>query len=250
MVSLKEMEPYFSDGFESGHAVLLVHGFTGSPHSLLGVAQYLEARGFKVALPLLPGHGTVVEDLMDKTFEDWYSSVANLAVKMLDTCDRVDLFGLSMGGSLVLKLLESFAGFGKAVLVNPLVEQPAQTFLTLLRSILASGFEMAPGISSDIAKPNEFELGYGETPIRPALSLFEALPDIVDHLNVIGNEILLFSSTQDHVVPQSSGELLVNSLVSATVERIWLENSFHVATLDYDADRINEESLGFFENVH
>ena len=245
-VPLTETDAYFSDGLESGNAVLLVHGFTGSPHSLLGVARYLESGGLKVALPQLPGHGTNIDDLLDKEFDDWYSSAASVATRLLDSCARVDLFGLSMGGSIVLKLLESFNGFGRAVLVNPLVEPPASSFLDLMKSILESGFAVAPGISSDVAKPDSLELGYNETPIKAALSLFDALPDIANNLGAIKNEILLFSSRQDHVVPKSSGELLVNSLRSARLRRVWLDRSFHVATLDYDAELISNLSLEFF----
>lgn len=248
-VPLTEMDPYFSDGLEGGNAVLLVHGFTGSPHSLLGVAKHLESGGLKVALPQLPGHGTKVDDLLDKEFDDWYSSAANVATRLLDSCARVDLFGLSMGGSIVLKLLESFSGFGRAVLVNPLVEPPASSFLDLMRSILESGFTVAPGISSDVAKPDSPELGYNETPIKAALSLFDALPEIANNLEVIKNEILLFSSRQDHVVPESSGEVLVRSLRPARLRRVWLERSFHVATLDYDAELISQLSLEFFRGL-
>ncbi|TAN21147.1 MAG: alpha/beta fold hydrolase [Actinomycetota bacterium] len=239
-------DAYFSAQLDGRDAVLMVHGFTGSPHSLLGVAKYLETGGLSVALPLLPGHGTSVEDLFNIGFDDWYSCVVELALRLLGSCTRVDLFGLSMGGALVLKLLESFRGFGRAVLVNPLIEPPAPSFIELLGSILKSGINTAPGIASDIARPDAMEFGYPQTPIRAALSMFEALPKIVDDLGTIENEILLFSSRQDHVVPSSSGDLLAGSLDGAKLERLWLEKSFHVATLDFDADFINSKSLEFF----
>ena len=38
----------------------------------------------------------------------------------------------------------------------------------------------------------------------------------------------------DHVVPPESGDLLA-AQAAGPVERVWLERSFHVATLDYDA---------------
>ncbi len=240
-----EMDAYFSGHLEGRHAVLMIHGFTGSPHSILGTAKYFEANGLSVAVPLLPGHGTAVEDLFDKSFDDWYAAAVDVALALLTKCARVDLFGLSMGGAIVLKLLERINGFGRAVLVNPLVEPPAASFTTLLRSILESGFTTVPGISSDIAKPDSPELAYTQTPISAALSMFDALPEIADHLDVVKNQILLFSSKQDHVVPVTSGDLLAGSLDSAKLTRVWLERSYHVATLDYDADLINELSAAF-----
>lgn len=243
---LGETESYFSGRFEGGRAVLLVHGFTGSPHSLLGAAKYFEAHGFDVALPRLPGHGTTLGDLLEKTFDDWYATVAEVACSIRSKCSTVDLFGLSMGGAMALKLCQDVSGLRRVVLVNPLIEPPAASFIKLLESILGAGFETAPGISSDIAKPGIQELGYSETPIRAALSLFRALPDIQDRLGDVENEILLYSSRRDHVVPRSSGDLLASSLTSAKLERVWLERSYHVATLDYDAELINQMSLEFF----
>jgi carboxylesterase len=58
----------------------------------------------------------------------------------------------------------------------------------------------------------------------------------------------LFSSRVDHVVPPSHGDYLAASL-SAPLERIMLERSYHVATLDYDADLIAQATIGFMKKV-
>ena len=49
----------------------MLHGFTGNPSSMRGVAEALAAAGFAVELPLLPGHGTTVEDMLTTGFSDW-----------------------------------------------------------------------------------------------------------------------------------------------------------------------------------
>src|SRR5690606_34792468 len=54
-------EPFRHERGET--AVLLCHGFTGSPQSLRPWAEHLAGRGLTVSLPLLPGHGTRWEDL-------------------------------------------------------------------------------------------------------------------------------------------------------------------------------------------
>ncbi|HVC72922.1 MAG TPA: hypothetical protein VNC85_04050, partial [Mycobacteriales bacterium] len=53
-------EPFRHEGGRTG--ALLVHGFTGSPQSLRGWAQYLADAGLSVELPRLPGHGTTVAE--------------------------------------------------------------------------------------------------------------------------------------------------------------------------------------------
>ena len=54
--------------------ILLVHGFTGSPHSMRPLAQHFMELGFAVEMPLLTGHGTRWQDLRDSTYQQWLDS--------------------------------------------------------------------------------------------------------------------------------------------------------------------------------
>ena len=54
----------------------------------------------------------------------------------------------------------------------------------------------------------------------------------------------MFSSRQDHVVDPVSGDVLERS-VGGPVERVHLERSYHVATLDWDAPLIEEKVTDF-----
>ena len=60
--------------------------------------------------------------------------------------------------------------------------------------------------------------------------------------------MLLLSSRQDHVVPPANGDLVVAS-VAGPVERVWLERSYHVASLDYDRDEMEARTVGFVRSV-
>ncbi len=62
-------EPWSAPGGSNG--VLVLHGFTGNPQSMRPLAEALAAAGFTVELPLLPGHGTAVEDMVPTRWEDW-----------------------------------------------------------------------------------------------------------------------------------------------------------------------------------
>ncbi|CAM5695448.1 alpha/beta fold hydrolase [Streptomyces californicus] len=58
--------------------------------------------------------------------------------------------------------------------------------------------------------------------------------------------LVLLRSPQDHVVPPAdSARALVSRISSTDVEEILLEQSYHVATLDHDAERIFDESYRF-----
>ncbi|HMC51919.1 MAG TPA: hypothetical protein VKI64_04085, partial [Acidimicrobiales bacterium] len=62
-------EPWSAPGGPSG--VLVLHGFTGCPQSMRGLARAFASAGFAVELPLLPGHGTAVEDMIPTRWSDW-----------------------------------------------------------------------------------------------------------------------------------------------------------------------------------
>src|SRR2546423_256151 len=87
---------------------LLCHGFTGTPASMRAWGAHLAGAGFTVRCPLLPGHGTRWQDLNRTTWEDWYGAVREALLALLATCRTVFVGGLSMGGTLTLRLAEEF----------------------------------------------------------------------------------------------------------------------------------------------
>jgi carboxylesterase len=212
------------------------------------LAEALAGEGYTVELPLLPGHGTVVQDMVTTRWSD-YAEAADAAYrKLAGRCEDVALVALSMGGTLACWLAQHHAEVRAMALVNPFVDPPAESFRDVLRGILQSGTEIAPGVGSDIAKEGSVELAYLGSPIAAALSLFDGIDAVASRLKRIRCPVLLFSSREDHVVPSSSGDLLVAS-VSGPIERVWLEHSYHVATLDHDADLVVRRTVAFLADV-
>jgi carboxylesterase len=226
------------------HGVLVLHGFTGCPQSMRPLAEAFADAGFSVELPLLPGHGTAIGDLVPTRFSDWLDAAEAAYLELAARCDRTVVAGLSMGGTLSLSLAARYEEIAGLVLVNPLVAPPAESFVGILRGALEGGVPVAPGIGSDIAKEGSVELAYEGVPIEAALSLFAAVEELSGHLDDVRCPVLLLQSRQDHVVPADSGDLLVER-AGGPVERVWLESSYHVATLDNDAGEIEERAVTF-----
>lgn len=235
-------EPYRHNGGRIG--VLLCHGFTGTPQSLRPWGQYLADRGLTVSLPLLSGHGTRWQDMQVTGWQDWYADVDRELRELSRSCERVFVCGLSMGGALALHLAarhgDAVAG---VVLVNPSVkaDSPLLKALPVLRHLLPS----APGIASDIAKPGAVEVGYDRTPLRALHSLTRFWQVVRGELPQVTQPLLLMRSRVDDVVHPSNSELVLNQVSSTDVTVRVLEHSRHVATLDYDAELIFEESYAF-----
>jgi carboxylesterase len=239
---LEGAEPFSAAGGPEG--VLVLHGFTGNPQSMRPLAEAMADAGFTVELPLLPGHGTSIEDMVTTRWADWSAAAERAYEELAARCSAVVVAGLSMGGTLTLWLAERHPEIAGIVLVNPLAEPPGDDVRDMLTATLESGTELAPGIGSDIAKEGTVELAYAELPLAAVLSLFEAAEDVAVDLAQVGCPVLLLSSRQDHVVEPGSGDLVAGT-VSGPVERVWLERSYHVATLDYDQDEIESRALAF-----
>jgi carboxylesterase len=239
-------EPFRHEGGEVG--VVLSHGFTGCPHSMRPWAEHLAKRGLTVSLPLLPGHGTRWQDMQHTTWHDWYAAIDREIRSLSERCRKVFVFGLSMGGGLAL---HAAARHGDAVagvaLVNPSVraDQKLIAAVPVLRHLVPS----VDGIKGDVAKEGVEEAGYTRVPLHALYSLTRFWKTVREELPQVTQPVLLMRSPQDHVVsPENSGIVLAR-ISSADVTEVVLERSYHVATLDHDAERIFESSWDFVRRL-
>ena len=243
-------QPWSSDpaGPDSRIGVLLIHGFTGSPASMTPWGKALSEHGWTIRVPRLPGHGSRWQDMNLTTWEDWYAEAERNLRELQATCDQVFVCGLSMGGSLTLRLAEKHGSdIAGIVLVNPAVhsERPDRHLLPVISKFLKA----FPGISNDIAKPGQDEIAYGKIPLKAAHSLSQLWKLIKSDIAQVTQPVILFRSLQDHVVEASNAQWILEHVSSADKEEVLLENSFHVATLDYDAPLIQERSAEFIARL-
>ena len=242
MPVLPGAEPYRHEGGEVG--VLLCHGFTGSPQSLRPWAEYLAEHGLTVSLPLLPGHGTRWEDMQLTGWQDWYAEVDRELRSLRERCSDVFVAGLSMGATLALRLAAKHGeAVGGVVVVNP--ANRMHGFSPYALPVARHLVRTSKGIASDIAKEGSAELGYDRVPLHAAHSLRNFFRLVDGELPQVTQPLLVLRSPQDHVVPPADSARILGRVSSRDVTEILLEQSYHVATLDHDADRIFEESLAF-----
>jgi carboxylesterase len=241
-------EPW-SHQTDSGLGVLVLHGFTGNPSSVRGLAEALGAAGFHVELPRLPGHGTSMDDMLSTGWADWAGEAAEAHGRLAARADRVVVAGLSMGGALALWSGLHRDGVAGLICVNPVTRPPAPEVIEMIDEFIADGLTVVPGIGSDIADPDAVEIAYDGTPIGPGRSMYlDGLANMVDRYHELTMPLRLFTSRNDHVVEPSDSEHLA-ATYGGEVEHTWLDRSYHVATQDFDRELIFAESVAFVEQI-
>lgn len=246
MPLLEGAEPLQIQGGKVG--ILLVHGFTGTPQGMKSWAEYLAEFGYTISVPRLPGHGTSLAECNRTTWQDWYAEVSRAFDELRSKCDQVFVAGMSMGGTLSIRLAaergDEIAGL---VLVNPSVftTRPDRHLLPLLARIVPAW----PGISNDIKKPGSREVAYDKIPVKAAYSLSKLWTLVKPDVEKISQPILIFTSKDDHTVEPENSEYIIEHVNSVDRQQEVLEDSYHVATLDNDAERIFADSRKFVERL-
>ena len=226
--------------------VLLCHGFTSTPQSLRDWGEHLASAGLTVRCPLLPGHGTRWQDANVSTEEDWYRELSAALDDLRVRCSSVVVAGLSMGGTLALRLAQRRPDDVAAlVLVNPslLTERRDARLLPVLARLTPA---WAP-VANDIKKPGPVELAYPRLPTRAALALRRLWTAVRADLGSVRAPLLVFRSVTDHVVEPASTRVLLAGVGSTDTTEVLLHERYHVATLDNDAPVVFARSVEWIQ---
>lgn len=240
---LPNAEPFFFEGNQIG--VLVSHGFTGTTQSMRFLGEYLHQQGgFTVSGPRLSGHGTDPQDMAQATAEDWIRDLERALETLRQGCAKVFITGLSMGGTLTLYMAAMHSDiFAGAVPINPAVFLNSPDLAGL--AFMANAPAVVPGVGSDIKQPGVIELAYPVMPVPAIRQLYALMGVTRELLPRVICPTLVFTAREDHVVIPENGPYIVEHIGSTDKRLVWLENSYHVATLDNDKELIAAETLEF-----
>ena len=236
----------FSNITESEVGVLIVHGITSTTSSMKFLAEQFANAGYNVELSSLTGHGTKWQDMNSVKYTDWVDDLEKALIKLQERCSRIFFCGLSLGGGLALYLTGKHPEIAGTILINHASKftHPKFWFVPLIKKIIPS----TPALASDIKDPNSKEIAYDRTPTIGIYEMLKMLKKVKKMLPNITQSVLIFKSLEDHVIPKISATFTMKKLGSKDKELIWLENSYHVAPMDYDKELIAEKSIEFIKN--
>jgi carboxylesterase len=223
--------PFFLEGGPVG--VLLIHGFTGSPPEMRLVGDYLNQQDLTVSVPLLPGHGTTVEDMNRRRWTDWTGHVERALADLQARCETVFVGGLSMGSLLTLYLAAHHPELDGAVLYSPaVIVADRRIHLTPVLKYLTP--KRAPSGESDLTDP-EADLrlwSYEEYPVAAAHELLKLIRRVRRLLPRVTCPLLIVHATLDQAIHPASAQYTYERAGSADKELVTLHNSGHCITVD------------------
>lgn len=197
---------------------------------LLG--DYFHARGYTVAAPLLPGHGTTPQDLNGKQWSDWIEHLEVELTNLQTQCDQVFVAGLSGGGVMALYLAATHVELAGAItysaamkLFNPLVH------LVPIGKYLIRQFPLREEHLTDPEAINHLWTydTYPTFAVHQLLMLTSEVDRLLAHIHC---PMLIVQSTLDKDVRPESADQIYQHIGSKSKELIWLHNSGHPVTID------------------
>jgi len=238
-------KPFHLEGNEIG--VLVSHGYTGTTSGVLGLGRYLhEKEGWTILGPRLKGHGDSPEAMAKTTAEDWIRSLEEGLDTLSKRCSTIFMTGLSMGGCLTLYMSAMYPDAIKAAVpINACLYFAAPDFVKLAYDRTAP--ETIVGVGNDVKDPAVTEIAYRDIPVRTIREIYALMAVTRDLLPKVVCPTLVMVSPDDHVVPPANADVILAGIGAKDRRRLTLDNSFHVATIDFDKDVINEAARAFFK---
>ena len=209
---------------KAGTACLLLHGFAGTPFEVEPLAGPLLGMGLHVDMPLLPGHGTSLQDFRATFFPHWLQAACSSYEALAATHERVFVIGFSMGGALALILASRYAVAGVAALATPLwlyrlypwrVRDFRLLLLPVLQYFVPTIVTPRRGGESQKISPSQ---GYEEClPLAQLHSLGKGFAKARRALPAVTAPLLIVQDVRDRIVGPDAGAYIAERTASMDV---------------------------------
>lgn len=256
---------------ESDHAVLLVHGLTGTPAEMKHYGKVIARKGLTVVCPVLAGHCASITDLSKTTWQDWLKSIENVFIAMRERYKTVFISGLSMGaliglliaakhkqkvnGVILLSVTFFYDGwniptFKQRFLLPLVLFSPLRYFMhweetapygikcERTRAMVAAVLENKDAQTSE-------KIGYFKTPATVIFQSVKLIKAARKALKEVISPVLIVHSTEDDMASLNNAYLVEKEVSSQKIETFYVGDTYHVVTLDKRKDDIAKRSAEF-----
>jgi len=228
---------------ESKTAVLIIHGYTGSPHDMYYIGRQIHKSGFAIYIPRLPGHGTNSIDFLNSNWKDWLRKSLDSYLNLKSLYEKVYILGLSMGGVLATLVASKFNP-EKIVLAAPALKaNDWRIKITPFAKYFTKKSKKKNPITFEDEKVNYLAREYWnyDWPSKAA-DLYKLQRLAVKKLPRINSKTYVVLSKKDDAVPLSVKELIEENIKSQKKFMI-LEESGHVVVNDSEKEKVAQQVI-------
>lgn len=225
--------------------MLLLHGFGDTPQTLDWIGRALHARGYAVRVPLLPGHGSTVEEFDASSHAEWIESALAELLAMRARYGWVAVGGLSMGGAIAAILAAEVRDVPSLVLIAPYLAMPLRLRVAASSARYWSGRvgPLRARSPHSIHDPAEraANLAYGAVTGRALHQLSLVVRGARAALPRIVAPTLLIQSREDNRIPPRVARWAIRRIGAKRKRLVLTHGSGHIITVDYGREHVLEE---------
>lgn len=234
---------FFWVGGQDG--ILLIHGFTATSVEIRPLAEFLHHAGYSVAGPLLPGHGTTVDDLNTRCWKEWAAAADQSYQLLKSTCRRVFVGGESLGGLLTLYLASLHPEIAGILLYAPALKVKNLWRSSIGRFFITTRKKRGSGNPKE---PLPWQ-GYTVFPVNASYQLYLIQKEVAARMKTVNQPALIIQGEKDRTIDPNSSKIIYDAIQSPTKDLVWMRNSGHCVVLDHEYKQVMARSLSFIESI-
>ena len=248
--------PKYFETQNSNTCIIAIHGFSAAPKEMEKLALFLNSKDLNVFTPRLDGHGTIPEDLKNKSWQDWYNSISRSITIATLKYEKVFIIGFSTGGLLaLLSTKKSYKEFCGLVCINAALHLNDVRIKTLLPAIsfwndLVKAFNEEKYQKEYIDNaPQNADINYDKHYIESIEQLNLLMKKIRKSLPKIQKPILIIQAKDDPVVNPTSAYEIFNKIKSNNKSLKIIDSADHVIVTQKDTKELFDFIYDFIDKL-
>ena len=247
------------------HGVLLLHGLSGSNLEVSRLAQRLHLEGFTVFAPNIQGYCFETECT---PYTHWLDSCFEAYLNLKQDCDTVSVCGLSMGATLSLALAQHFDDVNSIALLASCMDYEGwavpwyQVFVPLLNFLpiqLDIDFpeehpfgvknpEIRSKMRHALLRKKYAEIGGNSIPLNKIQEGLKLINQTKKYIDSVHCPVLAIHAIEDEICSLKGAEEMFKKINSKKKEFIYLDDSYHLITIDNQRNLVYSETTLFMKD--
>jgi carboxylesterase len=253
-------------------AVLLLHGLYGTPQQLQYIGRKLNvAGGYTVRIPNIQGYSVFDEAVPSETthWQHWLEQVESQFDALKREHDEVSVAGLCIGADLCLMLAAKRSPDIHALCLYSAPLRYDGWNVTWMRWFKFLGYytpvrfmmsltERPPyglkderirqWVATQMAKRGTSALGSSQSPLTGVFESERLMKMVRRSLPQVSAPTLIMHAIEDDLASPHNADIIEKYIVSRQVKKVLLENCYHIITMDFEKERVAQETLEFIRS--